>query len=376
MGSSAAYHLARDDRAGSILVVERDPTYARSSTALSAGGIRQQFTLAENIRLSQASLAFYRTIGEHLAVDGEAPAIGLNAQGYLFLAEAQGAAKLAANVAFQQHHGVPVEALSPAALAARFPGLSTTGIALGAFGREDGWMDPYSVLQAFRRKARALGARYTQDQVVALERQGRRVQAVRLASGQVIAPGTVVNAAGAWAPEIAQLIGMALPVVPVRRMAFHFLTADRTLGALPLVIDADGLWFRPEGAGFIAGKAIAGEPPGYNFAVDYDYFETTIWPLLARRVPAFATLRLQRGWAGLYDLNTRDANMILGPWDGEVDNFIVVCGFSGHGLQHAPAVGRAVAELILDGRFTTLDLSALGFSRFARGALPREENVA
>jgi len=376
MGSSAAYHLATDGRAGHVLVVERDPTYARASTALSAGGIRQQFTLPENIRLSQASLAFYRRIGEHLAVDGDAPDIGLTAQGYLFLADAAGAARLRANVAFQVEHGAPVEALAPAALAERFPGLSTTGVAQGAFGREDGWMDPYSVLQAFRRKARSLGVTYRQDEVVALTRAGARVAAARLASGEVVTAETVVVAAGAWTPALLRQVGWQLPVEPVRRMAFHFLCPDRTLASLPLVIDADGLWFRPEGAGFIAGKAIDDEAPGYNFDVDYSYFDEVLWPLLAHRVPAFAELRLQRGWAALYDLNTADANMILGRFAGEIENMIVVTGFSGHGLQHAPAVGRAVAELVLDGRFTTLDLTALGFGRFAGGRLRREENVA
>ena len=158
------------------------------------------------------------------------------------------------------------------------------------------------------------------------------------------------------------MVGMALPVAPVRRLVHTFEIRER-LEPLPMVVDPSGLYFRPEGAGYICGRSNPGEAEGVNFEIDDGYFEDVVWPLLARRVGAFEALRPGRSWAGLYDLNRLDSNLIIGPWLGGLENFHVACGFSGHGLQHAPAVGRAMAELLLDGRFTTLDLSRFSYQR-------------
>ena len=374
MGCSIAYHLARDGRAGRIAVIERDPTYEFASTPRSLGGIRQQFSLPENILMSQYGLTVYRRFGEVMAVDGEAPDIGLRQQGYLFLAGAAGAAALRDSHRTQVGLGAPVELLERAQIRERFPSLNVADIALGSLGREDGWMDAYSVLQGFRRKARSLGALLVADTAVGIDRAAGRATAVRLASGGRLAAGAVVNAAGAWSGEVCAMVGMALPVEPVRRMAHFFEVRDR-LEPLPLTIDPSGLYFRPEGAGYIAGLSARDEPAGVNFEVDPDYFMDVVWPGLAARVPAFAALKPGRAWAGLYDLNRLDENLIIGPWSGELDNFYIACGFSGHGLQQAPAVGRAMAELILDGGFKTIDLGRLGYRRVVLNAPAPERAI-
>lgn len=362
VGSSAAYHLARDGRPRRICVVERDPTYEKASTSRSAGGIRQQFSLPENILMSQYGLEVYRNFAELVAVDGEAPDIALRQQGYLFLATERGVEAMKESHRLQRSLGAPVELLDRDALAARFPSLVADDIAMASFGPEDGWIDPYAALQGFRRKARSLGAVYIADEVVGIETSAKKAERVRLKSGEKLAAGTVINAAGAWSREVSQMVGMPLPVEPVRRMAFFFQVRE-SLEPLPLVIDPSGLWLRPEGAGYICGRSIADEPPGYNFEVDYAYFDEVLWPLLAARVSAFQALKPGRSWAGLYDLNRLDENLIIGPWVGSLENFHVACGFSGHGLQQAPAVGRALAELVLDGRFVTIDLSRLTYQR-------------
>lgn len=373
VGSSAAYHLARDGRAGRISVVERDPTYEKSATARSAGGIRQQFSLRENILMSQYGLEVYGNFEELMSVDGDAPDLGLRQQGYLFLATEQGVESMKESHRLQRSLGVPVELLDRGGLKARFPSLVADDIEMASFGPEDGWIDPYAALQGFRRKARSLGAVYLADEVVAIETGARRAERVRLKSGKVLAAGTVINAAGAWSGDVAAMVGMPLPVEPVRRMTFFF-DIREGLEPLPLVIDPSGLWLRPEGRGYICGRSNPEEPPGYNFEVDHAYFDEVLWPLLAARVPAFQALKVGRSWACLYDLNRLDENLIIGPWEGGLENFHVACGFSGHGLQQAPAVGRALAELVLDGRFVAIDLSRLTYRRVVESA-PRPERA-
>ncbi len=361
-GASIAYHLARDGGCGRVTVVERDPSYEFASTPRSVGGIRQQFGLPENVLMSRYSLGVWRDFETLMAVGGTPAPIGLRQQGYLFLATEKEAPTLAASHRVQRGLGAAVEPLDRPDIKARFPSLNVDDIALGAFGPEDGWLDPHGALHGFRRKAMSLGAGFLADEVVGIEAGPGRVEGVRLRSRGRRAAGVVVNAAGAWSAEVCAMVGMALPVEPVRRIVYDFAVRG-TLEELPLVVDPSGLYFRPEGAGYICGRPDADEPAGYNFEVDHGAFEDVVWPLLAHRVPAFEAVRPGRGWAGLYDLNRLDANLIIGPWVGGLENFYVACGFSGHGLQHAPAAGRAMAELIIDGRFVTLDLSRLGYRR-------------
>ena len=362
IGSSIAYHLARDGRAGQVTVIERDSTYAEASTPRSLGGVRQQFSLAENVLMSQYGLGVYQNFAEDMAVDGEPAAVDFRQGGYLFPASADGMAVIEANHRLQSSLGSTIELLDLDDLAERFPWLSLDGLAGGAFGPEDGWLDPHGALQGFRRKARSLGVTYVEDEVVAIDQNQSRIEAVLLKSGETRPAGQVVNAAGAWSGRVADMVGMALPIVPSRRQVF-FVEIREKLGPAPLVIDGTGVYFRPEGRGYLTGWSNPNEPEGFHFEVDHDYFTNDIWPKLAARVPAFEALKVTQSWACHYDLNSLDENLIIGPWVGGCENFHLACGFSGHGLQQAPAVGRAMAELLLDGRFMTIDLSRMTYQR-------------
>jgi sarcosine oxidase len=377
IGSAVAYFLAADPGfQGKVVVVERDPTYAEASTALSVGSVRQQFSTPENIRMSRFGAEFIARIGEHLSVDGEAPDVGWHDGAYLFLATEKGRPVLEANHRVQRENGAVNVLLSAEELAARFPWLRTDDLAAGSLGLEhEGWLDPYGLLNAFRRKARALGATYLHDEAVGFEREGGRVAAVRLASGARLACGAVVDAAGPRAGDVAALAGIALPVRPRKRFVYVF-DCRASLHVNQLVIDPSGVYFRPEGMQFIGGVSPPEDqdPDCLDLDGRSELFEETVWPALAHRVPAFEELKLMRAWAGHYEYNTFDQNAVLGPHP-EIANFHFANGFSGHGVQQAPAAGRAVAERILHGRYVTLDLARFGYDRILRNQPIRELNV-
>lgn len=367
VGSSVAYHLAADPGfGGKVLVLEKDPTYQRCASALSAASIRQQYSTAINVEISLYGISFLREIGSHLAVDGERPDIGLHEGGYLFLATDGGRPALEAGHAVQARLGANIALLTPTQLQGTFPWLATADLAAGCYGRSgEGWFDGYGLMQAFRRKARSLGVTYQAAQAVDVVRDGGRVTGVVLADGTRISCGAVVNAAGAGGPALAKAVGIEIPVHNKKRMIFTFRCPD-PVERCPLVIDPTGVYWRPEGEGFLCGLAPPDEedPDSTDFDVDVGFFEERIWPVLAGRVPAFERIRPGRAWAGHYDMNAFDHNAIVGPAP-DLPNFHFANGFSGHGLQQSPAVGRGIAELIVHGRFTTLDLAPLRFSRMA-----------
>jgi len=377
VGSATAYFLASQPSfKGSILVVEQDPTYARSATALSAASIRHQFSTPENIRLSQFGSSFLKSVGEHLSVDGEAPAIGFKERGYLFLATAQGLGILQSNHHTQCAENVDVSLLTPAQLQSRFPWLNVDDLSAGSLGNTgEGWLDAYALMQGFRRKALSLGVQYRQARVEALSRQGRLVTSARLSTGELVTCGTVINAAGTGATALAQSAGIELPVQARKRSIFYF-TSSARLPTCPMVIDPTGAYFRPEGEGYLCGIAPSPEQDTacHDFEVQHSLFEEVLWPILAARVPGFEALRLQRSWAGHYDMNLLDHNAIVGAHP-DVDNFLFANGFSGHGLQQSPAIGRALSELVTFGEFRTLQLGALGWARVIEGRPLREINV-
>jgi glycine/D-amino acid oxidase-like deaminating enzyme len=375
VGAATAFFLAARHGVRAT-VLERDPSYRRASSALSASSIRQQFSCEINIRLSQASLEFYRRIGDELAVAGIRPDIGLAERGYLFLASAAGLGVLRANHAVQRACGARVNLLEPAALQARLPWLSVDGIAAGSLGEGgEGWFDGYSVLQAFRRKAIALGAAFEPADVERLECAGSRVAAVVCADGRRFDADALLIAAGAWSATLAAQLAFDLPVRARKRDVF-VLASPAELPDCPLVIDPSGVWFRPEGRGFIAGCPPRGDDVDDTplEAIDHGLFEEVIWPALAHRVPAFAALRSTGAWAGYYEYNTFDRNGIVGRLPGCANAF-VGCGFSGHGIQQAPAVGQALAELICLGNYRALDLSPLSPQRIIEGRALLERNV-
>jgi len=390
VGSAIAYFLAaaEGERLGPgggggsgrplrIAVVERDPTYERSSTALSVGGIRQQFSTPENILLSRFTAQFVRRAPELLAVDGERPDLGFVEAGYLFLATEAGAPILHRNHALQRELGAEVAILSPEELQEAFPWMEVGDLAAGSLGLQgEGWLDPHSLLQAFRRRARALGVAFLADEVVGMRARNHRVESVTLASAGTFPVGMVVNAAGPRAEEVARMAGIRdLPVRPRKRFVYR-IHCREALPGCPLVVDPSGVYFRPEGQDFLCGVS---PPPErdedtLDLSMDYALFQDVVWPALARRVPAFEAVKLGNSWAGHYAVNTQDRNAILGPHP-ELPNFCLANGFSGHGLQHAPGVGMALSELILYGEYRSLDLSRFSFERFASRALILEENV-
>jgi len=377
IGSAIAYFLGNNgDFDGRVLVVEPDPSYAECSTTRSGGSIRQQFSTPENIAMSLFGIEFLRAAGEHLMVGGEAPDVGLNEGGYLFLASEAGRAVLEANHAVQLAHGADTVLLEPAALTARFPWLSTEGVALGSFGLSgEGWFDPETLLHAFRRKARALGAAYLKDRVIDLKLDKARITRVVLASGDEISCGAFVNASGPRAGEVAAMAGIDLPVRPRKRNVYVF-DCREALAGVPLMIDPGGVYVRPEGRQYICGVSPPEDedPDCLDLDVEYRWFEEIVWPALAARVPAFAAIKQTSAWAGHYAYNTFDQNAVIGPHP-EIGNFYFANGFSGHGLQQSPATGRAITELIAHGGFRSLDLTRFGYARFAGNAPVRELNV-
>jgi glycine/D-amino acid oxidase-like deaminating enzyme len=374
MGSALAYWLTHLQPGLGVCVVERDPTYRQASSALSAASIRQQYTTAVNIRISQWSLDFLRRTAEHLAVDDDRPEVGLHEGGYLYLAGAAGVPVLEKANRIQREHGADVVLLDPAALAARFPWLEVGDLALGSLGLSgEGWFDGYRLLTSFARKARSQGVRYVRGEVAGMARSGNRVDAVLLADGTRLACDVVVNAAGPWARQVAAFAGVDLPVRARRRTVF-VVSCPTSLPRFPLLIDTSGLWIRPEGAHFIGGVVPRDDADDLPLEPDTAPFETEFWPALAARVPAFEQARLERAWAGYYEMSTFDHNAIVGPHP-DVANLHFMNGFSGHGIQQAAAVGRALAERITTGRYVSVDLEPLAFARVLEGRPLLELNV-
>jgi glycine/D-amino acid oxidase-like deaminating enzyme len=374
MGSALAYWLTRLEPSLSVMVVERDPSYQQASSALSAASIRQQFSTPVNIRVSQASIAFLRNAAVELAVDGDLPDIMLREAGYLYLAGAGGAAALRETHAVQKACGADVALMDRGDLEKRFDWLNCADLSLGSLGLSgEGWFDGYTLLMAFARKARRQGARYVNAEVCGFAVDGRRITHVIAADGARMACTHVVNAAGPWARRVAALAGVDLPVF-ARRRTVYVISCPTAMTPFPLLIDPSGFWIRPEGTKFIAGFSPADDLDDQPLQPDYDSFESRLWPALAHRIPAFEQARLERAWAGYFEMNTFDYNAILGPHPS-LENLLFMNGFSGHGIQQAPVIGRAMAELILRGRFDTLDLSDLLFTRITENRPLREAIV-
>ena len=357
MGSAVAYFLARK-HAVHATVLERDPSYRTASSALSASSIRLQFSTPLNIALSQASLELMRPWRDELR---------FIEAGYLFLATAAGVAALEQLNAAQRRAGADIRLLGRTALRARWPWLAVDDIALGSWGaRGEGWFDGPALHQRLKREAIALGARFVRAEAQRFESQGAQVRAVLDANGQRHACDQMLLAAGAWSAPLAAQLDVALPVSAKKRDVF-VLDSPATLPGCPLIIDPSGVWMRPEGVGFLAGA-----PPRGNDtddapldAIDLDQFEAQLWPTLAARIPAFEALRVRSAWAGYYEMNTFDHNGLVGALPGW-DNAFTACGFSGHGMQHALAVGRGLASFIATGHWGAIDLQALSTLRLLR----------
>jgi FAD-dependent oxidoreductase domain-containing protein 1 len=370
VGSSIAYHLASHPQFdGQITVVERDPTYRIASSSLSASSIRQQFSTPLNIAMSHYGFEFLRTGGERLEVDADRPALGLHHNGYLFMASESGLEVLRANHAVQKQEGADVALLSPEEIVARFPWMTADGVVEASLGlSQEGWFDGPALLAAFRRKARSLGVSYVAQEAVGLALACGRVSAVRLADGAEVPCDIVVNAAGPWSARVASWVGIDLPVRPKKRMVF-VIACKTPLPGCPMVIDPSGICMRPEGAYYLCCRSPGKDEPDPDeppLEIEEEMFTELMWPVLAARIPALEELKLTSSWAGYYEMNLFDHNGVVGPHPA-MPNLIFATGFSGHGIQHSPATGRGVAELIAAGGYTSLDLSPLGCERLVEG---------
>jgi glycine/D-amino acid oxidase-like deaminating enzyme len=375
IGSSVAVRLRQRMGDARIVVVERDPTYARASSRLATGGIRQQYDSPLNVAMARHGVAFYARFDELCASAGHQSRAWFRQRGYLFLADDGNAQRVETRYATQKASGANVERWTAARIASHMPGLVTDDIAFGVFGPEDGYLDPREVLAGFRAIATASGVEYVHGTVVEIERNGGRVSGVRvdtLDGERTFATPVVVDAAGAGAAAVGDAAGVSLPIDPVRQHLFRLALEEPLRSRIPMTFDPDGTHWRlddprsPDAAEcLVIGRSLAEEPAGFNFDCDYRRLEEEMLPTLARRYPAARVESVVEGWAGLYEM-TPDHNALLGEHP-DLPGFIVAAGFSGHGLMMAPATGLAIAELISDGRCTTFDIAPLAVDRFARG---------
>ena len=378
IGSSVAWWLSRDPEfKGRILVVERDPSYAQAASSLSHSCIRQQFGSEVNVLISRFGAEFIHGFRDWMQ-DPEAPAIKLQSFGYLYLADTEAFAEvLRDNAVMQRSLGAHTRILSPEEIQAEWPWYDVEGLVCGSHNPVDeGYFDGATIFDWFRRKARRMGVEYVQDEVTGLDMAGGRVAGVRLASGATVGAGTVVNAAGTRASRLARMAGLDLPVEPRKRYSVLFAAAEPLPRDLPLTIDPSGVFVRTDGAHYLSG--CTPDPDDLSdpddFHMSHELWEELIWPVVATRIPAFERLRVLHSWVGQYDYNTLDQNAVLGPAP-DLPNLLFANGFSGHGFQQAPAVGRGLAEWIVHGGWKTLDLSPLGYDRILRNEPLRERAI-
>ena len=356
IGCAAAYFLLNADKNLKVTVVEKDLTYSQASTPLSLANVRIQFSLKQNIEISQYSQGFIRKFPEKMEVDGDQPDLCFRKEGNLFLTDPKNKDSALKDLELQKEMDCRVDWLEPQEIESKFPLYSAHSAAGGTWSPDDGYLDPHSFLNGFRQKASSLGAHLTEDRAEKLLKNKKRITGARLRSGEIISSPCVVNAAGAWAAELAETASISLPINPIKRQVFALQPAEKPPSPLPLTILPSGLYFRTEtGDKILAGQSFADDPEGIDFSWDTEVFRERLWPELAEFVPSFNRLRIERGWAGLYAVNTLDENAVLGEWP-ELKGFFLANGFSGHGLQQAPAVGRYLSELIL-GKDPVLDLS-------------------
>ena len=382
MGSSAAWFLSNDaDFDGRILVIERDPTYQSASTMHTNSCIRQQFSTSLNVKVSQFGADFIKNLRDYMGGDDSAPNLAIQSFGYLYLANNQGFAEtLRQNQKIQHAAGAATQLLSPDAIAEAYPFYNLEDIVLGSINTVDeGYWDGTAVFDCLRRGAKNNGVEYLQNEVVAISKNtaGTQVETVTLASGEVVACGKLLNASGPRAVRTSRMAGIEIPVEPRKRFTWIFAAEKPLDRELPLTIDPSGVHFREVGGGTYMAGGHADIDPAVDyedFNMDFSIWENHIWPTIATRVPQFEAIKVQSEWVGHYAYNTFDQNAILGPHD-EVSNFYFINGFSGHGLQQSPAMGRGTAEIMVHGSYQTLDLSEFHFNRIGQNRPVSEKAV-
>ncbi len=374
MGSSAAWFLTDNkDFQGRVLVIEKDPSYAKAATSHTNSCIRQQFSAAINVRISQFAADFVKNLRHYMGGDARVPALAIQNYGYMYLADTPAlAATLRASHAVQRAAGAATVLMTPDEIKRHYPFYNVDDIVLGSINRQDeGYWDYAAVFDWWRRSAKEGGVETIADEVVAmtLNKAATRVESVTLKSGAVIGCGFVVNASGTRGAVTARMAGLEIPLEPRKRYTYIFAAAQPLADELPLTVDPSGVHFRQDGRQtYLAGAHAAIDPAVDfdDFSMDQSLWEEKVWPVIAARIPQFEAIKVMHEWAGHYDMNIFDHNAILGPHT-TVSNFMFLNGFSGHGLQQAPAMGRALAELVTYGGFRTLDLSPFSYNRIARG---------
>lgn len=370
MGASVAWFLAANpDFDGRVLVVEREPSYSACSTAHTNSCLRQQFSAPINVEISRFAADYVRRFRGEMG-DDRVPVIDTQYFGYLYLAgDAAMAERLRANAAMQAGLGAGTQILTPEEIAAKWPFYDLGGIVLGSHNPVDeGYFDGGTMFDWWRRLAMARGVEFIHGEAVGIDIAQERATAVRLASGEAVSCGWVVNAAGPRAAKVAAMAGIALPVEPRKRYTWVVRAAEPLDRDLPLTVDPTGVHFRSDGACYMIGATPEDDPAVApdDFAFDHGLWERKVWPAVANRIPQFERLKVVNEWVGHYAYNTLDRNAVVGP-DDRVGNFLFVNGFSGHGLQQAPAMGRGIAEWITAGGYRTLDLMPLHAGRIRAG---------
>lgn len=365
-GAATAWWLMKMSPGLKVTVIEKDPTYAQSATALSVASVRLQFSNPVNVEISRFGAAFIRDFAGRIGPEGGVPSLGLKENGYLFLSgTGEGARTLADLAAMQRGLGATTEVLGPEALSRRFPWMRFDDVTAGSIGsRDEGWFDNMGLLHGFRNAARAMGAVFLADRVTGLDCAGDRVLAALTGGRRRVEGGAFLCAAGTGSAAVCAMAGIALPVEPRKRTVFVVDAPEARHPEAPLIIDHTGIYLRPEHGQWITATVPDEDGPcdPDDWEPDHAQFEDLIWPRLYNRAEGFGAAKVLRLWVGHYDYNTLDQNAILGRWPGHA-NFHVAAGFSGHGLQQSPAVGRGMAEMILNGGYRSLDLSPLGPER-------------
>jgi len=368
MGTSTAYHLARKG-AKNVVLLEREPFFGVMSTGQCAGGIRHQFSSEINIRLSIESIRMMERFPEEMGQD-----IDLRFIGYVFLlTKDEDLAVFRKNVALQHSLGVMTEWLEPDDIARRVPFVNLEGVQAATVYERDGLVDPASLVQGYVTNARRLGVNlFTDTEAIGIRTAHGQIKAVQTNQGIIETP-VVVNACGAWAPQIGRMVGVDIPIQPVRRQIVVTTPIPEVSPDFPFVIlFHESLYFHPEGEGILTGKSNPNETPGYKLDVDPQW-EMLHMEEAMYRLPVLEKAGLLSHWAGLYEV-TPDAHPILGRVP-TLDGFYLMAGFSGHGLMHGPVVGMLMAEEILDGRAHTVDIDPFRYDRFLGRELDPEYNV-
>jgi len=362
IGCATAYYLKSCDERLDVAVVERDPTYEKASTPLSDGNIRIQFNIRENILISLYGLEVLNGFADEMAVDGERPDVGFLRQGNLFLINEEGRSEAMEGLLLQNILGCRVEWLTGENIGNRYPMIYPEWFVGGTLGIDDGTLDPWTVLTALKKKAASLDTTFVHADVAEILKTERAVTGIALTSGSRQYAKYIVNCAGAWASLVARTVGINLPIHPVRRQVFVIETETGWAQTLPAFFFPSGLYcIHKTDRHFVCGKSLPDDPVGYDLTWCRQTFTDIIWPELVECIPSFDRLKLTGGWSGLYAVNTFDGNALLGEWP-DLNGFFLANGFSGHGFQQCFAVGRYLAELILD-RPPTIDLSVFSPSR-------------